>query len=81
MREHAREAFGPLAPQVWRSWGVHETIDWGHIVFLLVDAGLLNRQESDTLDDFRDGFDYEEAFVKDYKPRLPSTDELTGGGA
>ena len=71
MREHATQLFGPLAAQVWRSWGVRETLDWGRIVFLLVEAGLLNRQDSDTIEDFRDGFDFDEAFVKSYRPRLP----------
>lgn len=71
MREHAKQLFGPLAGEVWRRWGVYETLDWGKIVFLLVDAGLLNRQESDSLDDFRDGFDFDQAFVEEYKPTLP----------
>lgn len=71
MREHAAHLFGPLAAQVWRSWGVHETLDWGRIVFLLVDAGLLNRQESDSVEDFRAGFDFDEVFVSGYRPTLP----------
>lgn len=70
MRAHALELFGPLAAQVWRSWGVRETLDWGRIVFLLVDAGLLKRQETDTIEDFKDGFDLDEAFVRHYQPRL-----------
>jgi len=70
MRHYAAQIFGPLAAQVWRSWGVTETIDWGHIVFLLVEAGMLNRQDSDTIEDFRDGFDFEEAFVEGYRPIL-----------
>jgi uncharacterized repeat protein (TIGR04138 family) len=71
MREHASRIFGPLAAQVWRRWGVRETLDWGRIVFLLVERGLLNRQETDTIDDFKDGFDFDEAFVKSYRPVLP----------
>jgi uncharacterized repeat protein (TIGR04138 family) len=71
LRAHAREVFGPLAAPVWRSWGVQEAMDWGHIVFLLVDAGLLNRQESDTIDDFRQGFDFDAYFVGEYVPSLP----------
>ncbi|MCP3916399.1 MAG: hypothetical protein GY711_12650 [bacterium] len=71
MREHALNLFGPLAAQVWRSWGVHETLDWGKIVFLLVEAKLLNRQEEDTIEDFRDGFDFDTAFVDGYRPVLP----------
>ena len=71
MRSYAAGLFGPLAGEVWRRWGVRETIDWGRIVFLLVDAGLLNRQEEDRIDDFKDGFDYDDAFVKKYRPKLP----------
>ncbi len=71
MRTHALSLFGPLAAAVWRAWGVRETLDWGQIVFLLVEARLMNRQDSDTLEDFRDGFDFEEAFVRHYRVALP----------
>ncbi|MCE9594907.1 MAG: hypothetical protein K8S98_12025 [Planctomycetes bacterium] len=71
MRAYASEIFGPLAAQVWRSWGVRETMDWGRIVFLMVDAGLLKRQETDTIDDFAHGFDFDDAFVARYVPTLP----------
>jgi uncharacterized repeat protein (TIGR04138 family) len=71
MRHYASELFGPLAAAVWRSWGVHDSLDWGRIVFLLVDEGMLNRQENDSLDDFRQGFDFDQAFVASYEPRLP----------
>ena len=80
MRHYASECFGPLAAQVWRSWGVRQTIDWGHIVFLLIDAGLLNRQETDTIEDFRDGFDLDDAFVRDYRPQIPDGDTWIAGG-
>lgn len=73
MRAYASEIFGPLAAQVWRSWGVRETMDWGRIVFLMVDAGLLKRQETDTIDDFAHGFDFDEVFVARYVPTLPPT--------
>jgi uncharacterized repeat protein (TIGR04138 family) len=71
LRARALELFGPLGAHVWRSWGVRDTLDWGRIVFLLVDEGLLNRQESDTLEDFRGGFDFDQAFERAYRPRIP----------
>jgi uncharacterized repeat protein (TIGR04138 family) len=71
MRVYAAELFGPLAGEVWRRWGVRETLDWGRIVFLLVDAGLLNRQDDDKIEDFKDGFEFDDVFVKKYKPKLP----------
>lgn len=79
MRDLAREAFGPLAAQVWRSWGVRTTLDWGRIVFLLVDEGLLNRRDTDSIEEFRDAFDFEEAFVSAYHPAVPS--DLEAGEA
>lgn len=70
MRAHALEVFGPLAGHVWRAWGVRETFDWGRIVFLLVDEGLLNRQDSDSIEDFRDGFDFDATFQDQYRTEL-----------
>ena len=71
MRQHAIEQFGPLAGAVWRAWGIRDTLDWGRIVFLLVEEGMLNRQDSDSIEDFRAGFDFDAAFVKSYRPQLP----------
>jgi uncharacterized repeat protein (TIGR04138 family) len=71
MRACARETFGPLAAHVWRSWGVNETMDWGRIVFLLVDEGLLKRQENDAIGDFSSGFDFDQVFEQSYVPELP----------
>jgi len=72
MRIHAIGLFGPLAAQVWRSWGVRDTEDWGRIVFNLVESGLLRRQDSDTIEDFRGGYDFDAAFVDAYEPTLPT---------
>lgn len=80
MRVHALETFGPLAGHVWRAWGVHETLDWGRIVFLLVEEGLLNRQDTDSIDDFRDGFDFDAAFARGYRAELPADVLGPGGG-
>ena len=71
LKEHGQELFGPLGAQVWRAWGIRKTMDWGRMVFLLVDAGLLHRQNDDTVEDFKDGFELDEAFVVGYEPILP----------
>jgi len=75
MRVHALELFGPLAAQVWRSWGVETTLDWGNMVFRMVDEEKLSRNEEDTIEDFRDGYDFDQAFSGSYRPRLPDADE------
>lgn len=79
MRAHAIEIFGPLAGAVWRAWGIRDTLDWGRIVFLLVEEGLLNRQETDSIEDFRQGFDFDEAFVASYRPAIPPEVFARGG--
>ena len=80
LRQHALETFGPLAAHVWRAWGVKSSIDWGRIVFLLVDESLLRRRDSDTLADFEQGFDFERVFVEGYRPALPRALEARPGG-
>ncbi|MEM9379094.1 MAG: Minf_1886 family protein [Planctomycetota bacterium] len=72
MRQHAVRMFGPLAAQVWRTWGVESTLDWGRIVFNLVESEMLRRQDTDTIEDFRDGYDFDEVFVASYEPKLPT---------
>ena len=70
--DFARATFGPLAAQVWRSWGIQEPLDWGHVVFLMVDNGLLSRQDSDSIEDFRQTLDLEAEFVDGYRVELPT---------
>lgn len=70
--EYARNSFGPLAAQVWRSWGLTETLDWGRIVFVLVDNELLSRQEEDRMEDFQSDLDFDRLFVEEYEVRLPN---------
>lgn len=62
IRRYAIEQFGPLAAAVFRSWGVHRTEDFGEIVFSLVEAELMGRTESDSRDDFANGYDFDQAF-------------------
>lgn len=67
IREYAVEQYGPLARTVLNYWGIHTTEDFGHVVFALVEAGILRKQPEDKLEDFAGIFDFEEAFDKAYK--------------
>jgi uncharacterized repeat protein (TIGR04138 family) len=67
IREHALQEFGPLARTVFAAWGIHRTEDFGQIVFRLVEAKLLSRQETDTLEDFASGYDFVETFEREYR--------------
>ncbi len=68
MREYALDQFGPLARLVLEHWGLYRTEDFGEIVFSLVESRLLNKQETDRKRDFRNGFNFREAFDKAWRP-------------
>lgn len=60
-------SFGPLGGMVLKCWGIEETEDVSNIVFHLIDAGLMGKRESDTREDFQDGFDMERVFWEEYR--------------
>ena len=66
LREFALMNWGLLARTVLARWNVRKTIDFGRIVFALVDNGWMQKTEDDTIDDFRDVFDFKSAF-ENYK--------------
>ena len=60
--DYARLQYGPLTGPVFKHWGISETIDFGRIVFSLVDAGLMSKTEDDCLEDFQDVYRFDQAF-------------------
>ena len=70
IRRYGLEQFGPMTRTVFEHWGIKSTKDFGNIVFNLIDVGLLGKTEEDSIDDFKDVYDFEEAFDKDYKYKL-----------
>jgi uncharacterized repeat protein (TIGR04138 family) len=62
LRDLARQRWGALARTVLNCWNIHRTRDFGEMVFLLVRLGLLGRQESDSIDDFDDVYNFGTAF-------------------
>jgi uncharacterized repeat protein (TIGR04138 family) len=66
MRDLALHRFGPMARTVLGHWGIERTSDVGEIVFALVEAGILLKQDEDSPRDFEALYDFEEAFEADY---------------
>ncbi len=66
VRDLALQRFGILAKTVLESWGIHTTEHIGEIVFDLVEGGILVKQDEDSREDFRDLFDFEDAFIAGY---------------
>ena len=69
IRAHALAEFGPMTHAVLSEWGVHATLDFGEIVFNLVEVGRLGKTDTDSLDDFKDVFSFEEAFLNPFEPK------------
>ena len=61
-RDLAIERFGPMARTVLEHWGIHSTTDMGEIVYALIECRVLIKQDDDSLEDFQDVFDFDDAF-------------------
>ena len=55
-----------MAKTVFEQWGITRTEDFGDIVFHLVKEGILSKTDSDRRSDFARGYDFEEAFVRNF---------------
>lgn len=66
-RDFAVQRFGRLAELVLEYWGVRRTEDFGRIVFILVDVGLLMTQPTDREEDFAGIYQFAEAFNQPYE--------------
>ena len=68
IRQFALNQYGPMAVTVLEEWGIHNSRDFGEIVFNMVEIELLAKTEKDNRDDFTDGYDFTDAFRKPYWP-------------
>ena len=62
LRDLALERWGQLAPAVLGKWNIRNTLDFGNMVYLLADAGYMKVSETDSIDDFRDVYGFQEVF-------------------
>ncbi|MDQ6656401.1 MAG: hypothetical protein M3Y80_11375 [Verrucomicrobiota bacterium] len=68
VRQYALKEFGPMVVTVLSYWGIHTTEDFGHMVFNLISAGIFGKTEEDSIADFKNVYDFQEAFVKPFAP-------------
>ncbi len=64
IRAYALDQFGPMARTVLNHWGIHTTLDFGKIVFALIEVKLLSKQPEDRLEDFDKVYEFEDSFGK-----------------
>ena len=69
LREFALKEYGPMSKAVLNEWGIKTTDDFGQVVFNLVSSGVLGKNETDSPNDFKNVFTFDDAFVKPFVPR------------
>jgi uncharacterized repeat protein (TIGR04138 family) len=73
VRQYALKEFGPMVMTVFDSWGIHSCEDIGHMVFNLIAAGVFGKTEEDSIKDFKNVYNFEEAFVTPFAPAKPES--------
>lgn len=59
---HVREEYGNMALFLLERWGIKNTEDVGNIVFEMVESGRMSKRENDSIDDFKDKYDFQKVF-------------------
>jgi len=54
IQEEAADQFGPMAQTVFEYWGIKNSLDFGILVFNMVEVGILSKTDTDVIEDFRD---------------------------
>jgi uncharacterized repeat protein (TIGR04138 family) len=76
IRKMAIHHYGLMAKAVLAHWGVQETLDFGNIVFNMVNAKILTKTAEDNIRDFMGVYDFNEAFVNSYTFNVKETYDL-----
>lgn len=67
LRRLALQQFGYMAFEVWQSWGIRNTRDWGNVIFNLCEHKLLQRTDQDKLEDFESIYDLEKGLKQAFR--------------
>ena len=62
LRDLAVERWGMMAKAVLNKWNVRATLDFGNMVYLLIENNHMRKADEDRLDDFREAYDFDKAF-------------------
>jgi len=77
-RDYTLQEYGPMSATVLKDWGLTKCRHIGEIVFLFIEQGVFGKQDSDTLDDFGEIYDFQKAFTA---PFLPTSSSATNPAA
>ena len=62
IRDFAVQEYGPMAKTLLLHWGINKTEDFGNIVFNMIGKKVLSKTENDSVNDFKDVYDFEKTF-------------------
>lgn len=63
LHDLAIRRWGLMAKTVLGNWHIRCTLDFGKIVYAMIDSRLMQKTDGDSLEDFRDVFDFDQAFA------------------
>lgn len=66
LRDYALQRWGLMARTVLEAWNVTETFDFGRMVFAMIEYDFMQKQPSDSIEDFREVFTFSDAFDTSY---------------
>jgi uncharacterized repeat protein (TIGR04138 family) len=67
LAELAVEKWGRMAKVVLNQLGVKSTYDFGHIVYLMVEHKWMYARPEDSIEEFKNVYDFENVFEKNFK--------------
>ncbi len=68
IRQYALKQFGPMVVTVFEYWGIRRCSDFGEMVYNLIQIEIFGKSDADTIDDFKDGYSFKEAFIDQFLP-------------
>ncbi len=69
IRDYALDQYGPMTFTVFENWSLRKTTDFGEIVFNLVEYGIFGKTEHDDIKDFKEVYDFRDAFLNPFIPK------------
>ena len=72
LRDYAIIRYGLMARTVLAHWGITRTLDFGRIVFALVESKLMQKTDDDDVRDFDNVYDFSNAFEPPARPQTES---------
>jgi uncharacterized repeat protein (TIGR04138 family) len=64
--ELAKARWGRMARTVLAKWNITSTLDFGRIVYSMIELGQMQKVEEDSIEDFKDVYDFKAVFETGY---------------